>query len=237
MLGVGLRWKPWRSRIVYLAAENQVGLDDTSRRDVLLRASASFLGGGRSSDDWHPSGSGWIAKNLYIDTAHYLKTSHTAFTADFRTSYHRKMAASQTIEPYSHLQFNGITNEGFRLARRSATHRTTTHMTTRSGHELMQPSSLDWSVQEGRDAYLAENGFTVESYDAKWTPASLLGITFAVPNTKNHRRAIMWHDLHHVATGIGTDPAGEGEIAMWEMRRRRGTGGDRVRQGRGERRF
>lgn len=92
-------------------------------------------------------------------------------------------------------------------------------MTTRSGHELLQPSSLAWSVQEGRDAYLAENGFTVESYDAKWTPASFLGISFSVPNTENHRRAIMWHDLHHVATGIGTDPEGEGEIAMWELRR------------------
>jgi len=92
-------------------------------------------------------------------------------------------------------------------------------MTQRSGHDLLRPASLTWSVQEGRDAYLAENGFTVESYDAKWTPASLLGISFAVPNTKNHRRAIMWHDLHHVVTGIGTDPAGEGEIAMWELRR------------------
>jgi hypothetical protein len=92
-------------------------------------------------------------------------------------------------------------------------------MTTRSGHDLLQPSSLTWSVRDGRDAYLAENGFTVESYEAKWTPASLLGITFSVPNTVNHRRAIMWHDLHHVATGIGTDPAGEGEIAMWELRR------------------
>ena len=75
------------------------------------------------------------------------------------------------------------------------------------------------SVREGRDAYLAENGFTLAAYDAKWTPASLLGMTFAVPNTPTHRRAIMWHDLHHVATGYGTDPAGEAEISAWELRR------------------
>lgn len=86
-------------------------------------------------------------------------------------------------------------------------------------HPLLRPSALAWTVQQGRDAYLAENGFTVESYDFKWTPASLLGITFAVPNTENHRRAIMWHDLHHVATGFGTDPAGEGEVSVWELRR------------------
>ena len=27
------------------------------------------------------------------------------------------------------------------------------------------------------------------------------------------------HDLHHVATGFGTDFAGEGEISAWELRR------------------
>jgi hypothetical protein len=75
------------------------------------------------------------------------------------------------------------------------------------------------TVRAGRDCYLAENGFTLEAYDAKWTPASLLGFTFYVPNTSHHRRAIMWHDLHHVATGYGTDPAGEGEISAWELRR------------------
>lgn len=74
-------------------------------------------------------------------------------------------------------------------------------------------------VRAGRDAYLAENGFTVEAYDAKWTPGSLFGFTFKVPNTPTHRRAIMWHDLHHVATGFGTDLRGEGEISAWELRR------------------
>jgi hypothetical protein len=29
----------------------------------------------------------------------------------------------------------------------------------------------------------------------------------------------MLHDLHHVATGFGTDIAGEGEISGWEARR------------------
>jgi hypothetical protein len=75
------------------------------------------------------------------------------------------------------------------------------------------------SVRVGRDAYLAENGFTLEAYDAKWTPASLFGLSFSVPNTPTHRRAIMWHDLHHVATGYGTDLAGEAEISAWELRR------------------
>jgi hypothetical protein len=75
------------------------------------------------------------------------------------------------------------------------------------------------TVRDARDAYLTENGFTVEAYDARWTDASFLGVRLRVPNTRSHRRGIMLHDLHHVATGYGTDLAGEGEISAWELRR------------------
>lgn len=74
------------------------------------------------------------------------------------------------------------------------------------------------SVLRARDAYLRENGFTVEAYDEPWTHASFFALDFVVPNTKKHRWAIMLHDLHHVATGYGTDLAGEGEISAWELR-------------------
>jgi hypothetical protein len=78
------------------------------------------------------------------------------------------------------------------------------------------------TVRQALGAYLAENGFTFEAYDSKWTDASFLGIRFAVPNTAAHRRGIMLHDLHHVATGFGTDLTGEGEISAWELRGLRG---------------
>ncbi|MCU1282787.1 MAG: hypothetical protein JWM53_6333 [bacterium] len=86
-------------------------------------------------------------------------------------------------------------------------------------HSRATPIPPSWSVRAGRDAYLMENGFTVAAYDAKWTGASFLGLRFAVPNTRRHRWAIMMHDLHHVATGYGTDLSGEGEISGWELRR------------------
>jgi hypothetical protein len=73
-------------------------------------------------------------------------------------------------------------------------------------------------VRNARDAYLAENGFTVKAYDEPRTEASFLGIKFSVPNTQGHRVGIMFHDLHHVATGFGTDLVGEGEISAWEIR-------------------
>jgi adsorption protein A len=134
MLGVGLRWKPWRSQVIYLAAENQNGLDDRSRRDFLLRVSASFFGGGRASDDWHPAGNGWFSRNLYVDGARYLETRYSAFTTDYRMSYHRKMSASQTLEPYAHLQFNGIAHTGFERDVRSGV-------------------GLRWNLWQGANAY------------------------------------------------------------------------------------
>jgi hypothetical protein len=84
---------------------------------------------------------------------------------------------------------------------------------------LGRPLPSSWTVRRALAAYLAENGFTVEAYDEKWTDASAFGIPLKVPNTPRHRWAIMLHDLHHVATGYGTDVIGEGEISVWESRR------------------
>jgi len=80
------------------------------------------------------------------------------------------------------------------------------------------PYPASWTVERALSAYLEENGFTREEYEKKWTPASFLGVKFSVPNTKKHRWGIMLHDLHHVATGFGTDLVGEGEISAWETR-------------------
>ena len=81
------------------------------------------------------------------------------------------------------------------------------------------PYPANWTVEAGLRAFLHENRYTVDQYDAPRTPASLLGIAFSVPNPPRHRWAIRLHDLHHVATGYGTDAVGEGEISAWECRR------------------
>lgn len=86
------------------------------------------------------------------------------------------------------------------------------------GPDLPRGLSGAWTVRQGRDLYLRENGFSVEAYAARWTPARVLGIPFRVPNPPRHRWAIMLHDLHHVVTGYTTDLAGEAEISAWEAR-------------------
>ncbi len=81
------------------------------------------------------------------------------------------------------------------------------------------PRPVSMRVREARNVYLAENGFTEEAYDSPTTSGSFLGMKFAVPNPPPHQRAIRLHDLHHVATGFGTDHAGEAEISAWQARR------------------
>ena len=112
-LGVGLRWKPLRSQVFYLAGEHQTNLESGGGQDLLLRASASFLNRGRTSDDWHPSGPGWFAHNLSLDAAHYVDAHRSAYTADYRTSYHGKAASSQAMQPYAHLQVTGLSATTF----------------------------------------------------------------------------------------------------------------------------
>ena len=93
---------------------------------------------------------------------------------------------------------------------------TTTHDDACTCREHPLPDAM--SLVAARDAYLAENGFTVAAYEDRWTQASFFGIPIAVPNTRRHQWAIRLHDLHHVATGYGTDLVGEAEISAWELR-------------------
>lgn len=83
-------------------------------------------------------------------------------------------------------------------------------------------------VREARDHYLAENGFNTDGYDSPRTDGSLFGLKFSVPNPPAHQRALRLHDLAHVATGFGTDHAGEAEISVWQAQRGLRAGGHYV---------
>jgi hypothetical protein len=73
------------------------------------------------------------------------------------------------------------------------------------------------SVREGRDRYLAANGFTTDDYRKPWFHLKVLGKNVPLPNTSSRRRVVPLHDLHHVLTGYHTDWKGEGEIGAWEL--------------------
>lgn len=54
-------------------------------------------------------------------------------------------------------------------------------------------------------------------YGDAWVKIRLWRIPLAFPNTEGRRRAVRFHDLHHVLTEYRTDWRGEFEIAAWEI--------------------
>ena len=94
---------------------------------------------------------------------------------------------------------------------------------------LDRPLADALPVRRALDAYLAENGFTTDEYDARTVSPTFWGVTFTLPNLASRRLAIRFHDLHHVMTGYGTDPAGEFEVSVWEVRHGIGVFGMYVR--------
>lgn len=85
--------------------------------------------------------------------------------------------------------------------------------------DLSRPYPPEWPVRRALAAYLGENGFTTDEYDADRVHVTFWWLTFPFPNPPSRKIAIRLHDLHHVVTGYGTDPTGEAEISMWELRR------------------
>lgn len=66
--------------------------------------------------------------------------------------------------------------------------------------------------------YFADNGFGEDGgYSDAWVDFHFGPIPYPFPNTAARRRAVPFHDLHHLVTGYRTDIAGEFEISAWEI--------------------
>ncbi|GAB6196089.1 NfrA family protein [Lysobacter xanthus] len=113
-LGVGLRWKPFETRVLYVALERQIALDmrDARDDDTLLRVSAAPLTDPRIGDDWHASGAGWWSHTIYLDAAHYLRRGDSAATADYQVGHHFKLGDGETLQPFARAQWNGRWQDG-----------------------------------------------------------------------------------------------------------------------------
>ncbi len=74
------------------------------------------------------------------------------------------------------------------------------------------------TLREARDAYFAAHLLPPDGgYGERWVKLRIGPLPFAFPNTGGRRRAVPFHDLHHVLTGYATDLVGEAEIAAWEI--------------------
>ncbi len=74
------------------------------------------------------------------------------------------------------------------------------------------------TLREARAEYFQRNGFPPDGgYQESWVKLKLGPVPIAFPNTSARKRAVPYHDLHHVVTGYDTDLLGEAEIGAWEI--------------------
>src|SRR5215213_1288690 len=85
----------------------------------------------------------------------------------------------------------------------------------RGGGERFAPGL---TLGEARARLFALGGLGDDGgYGDAWVVLKLWRIPFAFPNTEGRRRAVRFHDLHHVLTEYPTTWRGEFEIAAWEV--------------------
>jgi len=74
------------------------------------------------------------------------------------------------------------------------------------------------SLRDALRRYFDDNGFGADGgYGSSWVELKVGPIPMPFPNTSARKKAVPFHDLHHIATGYGTDWSGEAEISAWEL--------------------
>lgn len=74
------------------------------------------------------------------------------------------------------------------------------------------------TLGEARARLFALGGLGADGgYGDAWVVLRLWRIPLAFPNTEGRRRAVRFHDLHHVLTEYPTTWRGEFEISAWEV--------------------
>lgn len=82
----------------------------------------------------------------------------------------------------------------------------------------MTDYATDGSMKDALRVYFDANGFGPDGgYAAAWVDLKLGPLPIPFPNSDARRRAVRFHDLHHIATGYQTNYAGEFEISAWEI--------------------
>jgi hypothetical protein len=76
------------------------------------------------------------------------------------------------------------------------------------------------TLEAARLAYFEQAGLPTDGgYEDAWVVVPMKPLPFSLrfPNSDARRRAVKYHDLHHVVTGYPTDLTGEAEIGAWEV--------------------
>lgn len=83
---------------------------------------------------------------------------------------------------------------------------------------MRMETNQDPSLLEARGDYFERSGFAADGgYNDEWVHVDLGRFSIKFPNSDARKRAVRYHDLHHVVTGYATDLQGEAEISAWEI--------------------
>ncbi len=75
----------------------------------------------------------------------------------------------------------------------------------------------EMTLGEARALYFELSGFGDGGYQDRWVEIRVGPLPLWFPNTQGRRRAVPFHDVHHILTEYGTSLRGETEIAAWEV--------------------
>ena len=74
------------------------------------------------------------------------------------------------------------------------------------------------TLREARALYFERNGIPADGgYTRRWVKVTRNRLPLYLLNTAPRRRAVPYHDLHHVLTEYDTSNTGEAEISSWEV--------------------
>lgn len=74
------------------------------------------------------------------------------------------------------------------------------------------------TLLEARTQYFADNEFGDDGgYNDAFVTVYLFGLPVKFPNTAGRKKAVVFHDMHHLVTGYKTDNLGESEISAYEL--------------------
>jgi hypothetical protein len=74
------------------------------------------------------------------------------------------------------------------------------------------------SLRDARALYFERNGLPPDGgASRRWIKVTSGRLPLYLLNTAPRRRAVPYHDLHHVLTGYETTNVGEAEISAWEL--------------------
>ena len=79
--------------------------------------------------------------------------------------------------------------------------------------------SPDTTLKEARDLFYRTHGFPNDGgiTKDKWSPLGCRDLKVYLPNFEWRKKAIPFHDLHHIINQYAFSPTGEFQVAAWEF--------------------